>query len=100
MSSVYGGGVEINIPGISAVTDNMILLRMSEFNSETRHLVSIIKLRDSHFDRTVREFAISDNGIEIGPSFRASGAVMTSLSGGEVEPRPAAEPVQSDDETI
>lgn len=96
MNSVYSGEVEVNIPGISAVTDNMILLRLAEFNSESYHLVSIIKLRDSHYDRTVRQFSVTENGIEIGLPFSATGATMTGLSGGEVLPGPA----RPDDESI
>jgi circadian clock protein KaiC len=51
------------VNGISAVTHNMLLLRHVEENRELHKLISVLKLRDSGFDRRLREFHITEGGI-------------------------------------
>lgn len=84
MSSIYGGSVDLTLPGMSAVTENVILLRLSELNGETNRLLSIVKLRDSIYDRTVRQFTVSDKGIDLGERFSSSESTLTSVSGGQL----------------
>jgi CheY-like chemotaxis protein len=51
------------VNGISAVTHNVLLLRHVEENRELHKVISILKLRDSGFDRRLREFHITEAGI-------------------------------------
>jgi circadian clock protein KaiC len=51
------------ISGISAVTHNILLLRHVEVDRELNKLISIIKLRDSGFETSARNFSITEAGI-------------------------------------
>jgi circadian clock protein KaiC len=50
---------------LSAVAENILLLRYVEITSEVQRLFSIMKLRESSFDSSIRPFAISSRGIEM-----------------------------------
>ncbi|HSK04269.1 MAG TPA: ATPase domain-containing protein [Kofleriaceae bacterium] len=50
----------------SRICQNILALRFAELGGRLRRLFSVIKLRDSGFDPTVRELIIGDRGIELG----------------------------------
>jgi circadian clock protein KaiC len=54
------------ISGISAVTHNMLVLRHVEVKQKLVKMLSILKLRDSGFDSSLREFRLSERGILMG----------------------------------
>jgi circadian clock protein KaiC len=58
-------GPELNLPirGISAVTESMILLRFAEYQGQLRRLISLMKVRGSSFDHTLRQFDIGPSGL-------------------------------------
>lgn len=83
------------INGISAVTHNMLLLRHLEVNRELNKVISIVKLRDSGFDATARNFRVTTTGIVL--SLPPPGAAVARRGVGEsarpsareAEPQPA-----------
>lgn len=81
-------GPELQVPatGISAVSENMILLRYSEYQGQLRRLISIMKIRGGGFDPRLREFEIGPQGLRFIDSFKNAEGV---LSGYSTE-RPAA----------
>jgi circadian clock protein KaiC len=66
------------VPNVSATMDNGILLRTAELRSELRRLVSVLKLRQSPFDRVIREFVIGASGIAVGEPLPATGLLTGS----------------------
>ena len=89
--NLIGTDVHVPLEGISAVTENMILLRFAEYRARLRRLLSIMKVRGSSFDPALREFVISSKGIELADSF-ASAEQLLSGSGTERPTRKAAQP--------
>ena len=67
--NLVGPEVQIPIAGISAITENMILLRFAEFEAQLYRVLSILKARGGAFDATLREFRISERGLELADSF-------------------------------
>lgn len=51
--------------GISSIADAIIMLHFIEEGSRFERVLSILKLRGSDHDRTIRKYAINDCGIEI-----------------------------------
>ena len=47
-------------------------------------LISIIKMRESGYDAAIREFRITDRGIDVAPTFTSAQAILTGVA------RPAA----------
>lgn len=51
---------------MSYLADNILFLRHIEFRGELRKAVGMLKKRTSTFERTLREFEITSNGIAVG----------------------------------
>jgi circadian clock protein KaiC len=51
--------------GISAVTHNLLVLRRLEVERTICNMIGVVKLRDSGFDPTMREFRLTNSGIEL-----------------------------------
>jgi circadian clock protein KaiC len=63
------------------VAENLLLLRQVEYRGQLRRLVSVLKMRFSDYDRTVREFTVTEGqGIRVvGPAPPAEG-LLTGLA--------------------
>ncbi|HEU4615542.1 MAG TPA: ATPase domain-containing protein [Kofleriaceae bacterium] len=62
---LFGPEVEVRIPGLSALVDNIVLLEYMDVGSELKRLLSVVKQRGSGHDGNVRELRITDRGIEL-----------------------------------
>jgi len=60
------GDFVITENGISYLADNVIFLRYLEINGEMKKAIGVLKKRLSDFEKTLREFSITQNGIKIG----------------------------------
>ncbi|MHB9017849.1 MAG: ATPase domain-containing protein [Burkholderiales bacterium] len=63
----------------SYLADNVILLRHFEYDGEVRQAISIFKKRTSDHERTIREFAISKNGVRVGNVLKQFHGVLTGV---------------------
>ena len=50
----------------SSLVENLFLLRYDERDAKLRRLISVLKVRDSHFDPHIHEFEITSRGGRIG----------------------------------
>lgn len=60
---LFGENLQLSMLGMSALTHNIILLRHQERTARTRRSLTVLKVRDSDHDLSVREFAITHRGI-------------------------------------
>jgi circadian clock protein KaiC len=72
--------VVVPIEGISGLSDNLILLRQVELRSQLYRLLSILKVRASDYDTAIREFQITDHGIEVATTFESADAILTGIA--------------------
>ncbi len=63
---LFGENLQLSMLGMSALTHNIVLLNHSERPSRTRRTLTVLKVRDSSHDLSVRDFAITDRGFEVG----------------------------------
>ena len=74
----------VELPAISRgatdLVDNMLFLRYVELESQLYRLISIIKMRGSGYDSVIREFRITDHGIEVASTFDSVEAILTDLA--------------------
>jgi len=66
MEGIYGSHLGMPVAGISSLVENLIMFRRVEERSQVRRTASILKLRDSDFDPSIREFRITSRGIVLG----------------------------------
>lgn len=78
---LLGSPAQVPMSGISAITHNIVLLRFLEQGARLVRVVSVIKVRDSDFDPTVRELVIEEGRID---------AVAGTLEESSAAPNPAA----------
>lgn len=62
------GGFQATDVGISYLADNIVFLRHLELHGEMRKVIGVLKMRTSDFERTLREFEITERGITVGES--------------------------------
>jgi circadian clock protein KaiC len=74
---LFGPRIEAPVTGLSPITQNIILLRHVELRSHLYRLISVMKLRDSAYDSTLREFKISDAGIAVADTFQSTDQVLS-----------------------
>ena len=80
LPDVFGPNVSFPVPNAAAIVDNIIFLRYVELHSQLYRLISILKVRESGYDATIREFNISEKGIEVASTFESAEAILTGVA--------------------
>ncbi|OJT26858.1 circadian clock protein KaiC [Archangium sp. Cb G35] len=70
---------ELNLPTpeLANVVESVLLLRYVELRSQIYRLLSIMKMRESRYDTSLREFRISREGIDVADSFASAEAILS-----------------------
>jgi len=72
-----GPSVDSPVTGVSALAENLIYLRFVELRSHLYRLLSVLKVRDSGYDSSLREFHITSDGIRLEKTFESAEAILT-----------------------
>ena len=78
--SLFGPVIETPISNMSGVAENLILMRYVELQSQLFRLISILKVRESSYDPAIREFKISQDGIEVANTFNSAEAILSGIA--------------------
>jgi circadian clock protein KaiC len=73
---IFGPEVEVRVPGLSALVDNIVLLEYMDVGSELKRFLSIVKQRGSGHEHHVRELRITDRGIELAADSSSAMAIL------------------------
>lgn len=74
---LFGMQVELPNPELAHVVETVILLRYVELKSHLHRLVSVMKMRESVYDTSIREFTMNEKGIEVSGSFESAEAILS-----------------------
>lgn len=74
--------------GTSYLADNIIFLRHVELDGELRKVAGVLKKRTSDFERTLRTFDITEDGIVVGDPLTGLRGVLSGTPEGTSGPRP------------
>lgn len=85
---LLGSQIEVPIDGVSALADNILLLRHVELRSQLYRLISILKVRDRSYEGAIREFQITDRGVVVADTFDSAEQILTGAARTIVEPTP------------
>jgi circadian clock protein KaiC len=77
--------IEVPINGLSAATQNIVVLRHIEHRATMRRVLAILKVRDGDYDARMRELRITDDGLQLLDTFAGESGVA---SGGGVSSEP------------
>ena len=80
--------IHVPINGLSAATQNIILLRHVEHRATILRALAVLKVRDDDYDATMREIRITEGGIRLLDTFDRASHVMAGggLAEGERQP--------------
>jgi circadian clock protein KaiC len=74
---LFRSEIDMPNPELANVVETVILLRYVELRSQLYRLLSIMKMRESRYDTSIREFKITDHGLEVAASFESAEAILT-----------------------
>lgn len=77
---LVGGETEIAFGAVSAVAENILLLRYIELESALRRIFSVVKVRESSFDPMTRELSITHQGLQLQPLLKPMEGLLTGHS--------------------
>ena len=77
MRDLFGSEINAPAPELSAIVDNLLLMRFVELESELRRVLSVLKVRDSRYDPALLEVVIGETGMELHKAFNEATAVLS-----------------------
>ena len=80
MPDLFSDRIYLPIERMAGLVDNVIFVRYVELRSQLYRLLSIMKMRDSAYDTTIREFKIGSNGITVASTFKSAEAILTGVA--------------------
>ena len=82
---LFARAIEVPINGLSAATQNIVLLRHIEHRAAMLRVLAILKIRDDDYDARMRELRLADDGIHLLDTFAGESGVA---SGGGLSSEP------------
>lgn len=79
-TTAEAAGLDMPFEEAVAMLDNALLLRYVEPRSRLHRLISVLRVRESGFDPTVREFTITDHGIEVASTGSSAESVLADVA--------------------
>lgn len=73
---LVGGTLQVPVE-VSYLADTVIILRFFEAVGAVKQAISVVKKRHGHHERTIRELAFSEHGIQIGGPLKEFQGVLT-----------------------
>ena len=91
VNQTVGDTLAVEIAGdqLSSLLDGIIFLRYVESGGETNRVISVIKSRGARHSNQIREFRITDQGVDLARIYSAEGGVLTGTARQEKEARDA-----------
>ncbi|MGM0446916.1 MAG: ATPase domain-containing protein [Methanobacteriota archaeon] len=71
------GEFRATMENVSYLADNIVFLRHLEIGGELRKAIGVLKKRTSDFERTIREFEMTDQGITVGEPMADLRGILT-----------------------
>lgn len=88
LQDMFVSDVRLPISGVSSLVENIFFLRFVELRSRVHRMLSIVKVRDSDYDSSLREYRITSKGIQLADTFESAESVLTGDAKPTSSPRP------------
>ena len=75
-------GPELDFSGtpLAILSENLVLMRWVEFRSEMYRILSILKMRDSAYDASIRQYTITDRGLHVLQQIETAEGLLTGIA--------------------
>jgi circadian clock protein KaiC len=85
---LFGAELRPTTPELAQFVDAVVALRHVELRSHLHRLVSVLKMRESAYDRSIRELRIEPGRLDVGEPFESAEAILSGTA--RLRPAPAA----------
>ena len=82
-NALFGPELNVPLPGVEGLSDNVILPRYFELETRLYRLLSVLKMRDSDNATHLRELVITSEGMDVRESVEATAALLGRRGGRE-----------------
>lgn len=85
-------GPELDFSGttMAVLAENLVLLRNVQFRAALVSIISILKMRDSAFDSSIRQYRVTDRGIDVVPPSETTEGLLAAIARLPIEARAAS----------
>lgn len=80
VSQVVGPELDFSETPLAMLAENLILMRYVEFRGELYRVLSVLKMRDSEHDRSIRQYAITDKGLKVLTKLESGEGLLTGIA--------------------
>ena len=80
VSQIVGPELDLERTPLAAFAHNLLLMRYVEFEGELHRILSILKVRDSDFDASIRRYVIEGGGLRILAPARTAEGLLAGIS--------------------
>lgn len=81
ISKLIGPELDLGSTPFTTMAENLLLMKQVEYKTRLYTILSILKMRDSNYDRTIREFTIKDDlGITVLGALDSAEGLLTGLA--------------------
>jgi circadian clock protein KaiC len=77
LQQMFSNEIVLPLNAVSTLVENIVLLRFVEVDAQLRRMLSVVKVRDSDYDSSIREFVITSQGIRLEDTFGKAKSVMS-----------------------
>lgn len=76
LAEIVGGAHGLQFPAVSAIAENILLLRYAELESRLHRTLAVLKMRESGFEPYVYEFNLGVQGFRLGERMKRTEGVL------------------------
>jgi circadian clock protein KaiC len=80
ISKVIGPELDFSDSPLANIAENLLFLRHVELRGRLHRVLSILNLRNSRYDATVREFEIRDEGVRVLQPMLSAEGLLTGMA--------------------
>ena len=77
---IVGPELDFSDTPLAFLAENLVLLRFVEFRGELLHIISILKMRDTDHDYSIRQCIINDKGLKVLGRIETAEGVLTGIA--------------------
>lgn len=80
IAQVMGPELDFSDTPMARLADNLVLLRKVEFRGELFSIVSILKMRGTDYDTSIRQYTITDKGFAVVSKVESAEGILTGIA--------------------
>lgn len=77
---VTGPELDFSRTTMAVLSENLLMFRTVEFRGELVGIVSVLKMRDSAYDSSIRQYAVTDQGVTVVPRDEMAAGVLAAIA--------------------